>query len=532
MPVSAAILFLRPDQILYNQSARWPQTCIPDTIEALGPCADGQLRDEIFVPIADDARAHSLFESGFEVVKLRPPGVVSMLERLRREGLSGAESPGAAVANSPLQVLASMLSSEPAAADTAIARALEGSSAYSLRGALFTAHLRCSGLIVRRSGPKLAAPVDFFNSWDGSGDAHLSAAAKAGVGTGWYSNQLFEQTKTAAAAAIGSQEGGAARDAEGGGGGNGGEYTDLEAWPEPLDHSGDTRLPAYTPHVDQDVRGEPLTSMGLSWLFASVPFVRLLNVWLPFGPVPVRPLALMDVRSLKRTDDLVLYRASFKINASKPTDVLLLRHGAQQRWHFDSAIDAGEALVFDAAATPHASFEAPSEVILAELRHAILAWLKSPPPIAGSKTPAAATAPAAAAFELAWRQACEHAARPVPTQPGDFQSALIGRLLEDSHRLLHEVCASRGQLVGAERLALAERARDVLRRSERLSLEMRCAAIVVPRAALPAVAAALTGLAAAVVATAGVLRRSCVRRRARKSLERATASEVTERKQK
>ena len=299
--VNATLLFLRPEDILRDEHARWPQRCVPGNATALSNCADGGVRDQVSVPIFDDARDHSLLESGFEVVKLRPSGILSMLEQLRREGLSGAESPGAAVSTTPWAVLGQMLMPQrPAAADTAIARAIEGSRTYSLRGVLFAGNFRCSGIIIRRAGPKLTAPIDEFHSWDSSARSRESSDSS---------------NKQAA------------------------------AWPQPLDHAGDMRLPSYTPHVDQDVLGEPLTSMGLSWLFAKVPFVRLLNVWIPFAEVPVRPLSLMDVRSLNRRADLVVYRASFKINSSKPTDVLLLRHGVSQQWHYDSLISAGDALV-------------------------------------------------------------------------------------------------------------------------------------------------------------------------------------------
>ena len=117
--VVGTLLFLRPDQILHDPSARWPQKCVPDTAAALGPCADGEIRDEVPVNIEDDGRTHSLLESGFEVVKLRPPGMVEKLERLRREGLSGAESPGAAVSTSPAKLLLDMVAAVVATTATA-----------------------------------------------------------------------------------------------------------------------------------------------------------------------------------------------------------------------------------------------------------------------------------------------------------------------------------------------------------------------------------------------------------------------------
>eukprot|EP00966_Prymnesium_polylepis_P300011 6932868-Prymnesium_polylepis.1 len=200
------------------------------------------------MPIADDARDHALLESGFEVVTLQPPGILDTLARLGREGLSGAESPGAAVSTGPLEVLSQMLGggTDTLAADSALARALEGSAAYALRDVLFAHNLRCSGLIVRRSGPRLMPPIDTFASHDGSGGTPEDATARRAAADGAAADE-------------------------------GGESADVDAWPEPLGHSGDTRLPAYTPHVDQDTRGEPLRSMGLSWLFSRVPFVRLLN---------------------------------------------------------------------------------------------------------------------------------------------------------------------------------------------------------------------------------------------------------------
>ncbi|KAL3932343.1 MAG: hypothetical protein SGPRY_000745, partial [Prymnesium sp.] len=163
--------------------------------------------------------------------------------------------------------------------------------------------------------------------------------------------------------------------------------------PEPSHHSGDTRLPSYTAHIDQDVRGEPVITHFLT----SPPSVRLsptLPLPVPTPPRETHPLQFKESTAvpagakpppharnsfsqaclgcaaefdgsvlalhLYRRADLVVYRSSFKINSSKPTDVLLLKHAPAQRWHFDSSIRLGQAYVFDAAATPHSSFEASS----------------------------------------------------------------------------------------------------------------------------------------------------------------------------
>lgn len=199
----------------------------------------------------------------------------------------------------------------------------------------------------------------------------------------------------------------------------------------------------------------------------------------------------------------------------------------------DSAIAPGEALVFDAAATPHASFEVPAEDALARVRSMLRNWLGAP-----ADEPAPATAAAAAAARTPWQEACaerHHGTDESPDASAFSRAPLLSeRLLAKSHALLEEICAletprtvvapgapmppgdARGDAEAHDvahksqaakaavaahwaRQALATRVRDVLVESERFSLEMRCAALVVPETARPALGGTM-GLALALLA--------------------------------
>jgi hypothetical protein len=111
-----------------------------------------------------------------------------------------------------------------------VLRRLQGVGTLPLRKALVTVPLKCSGAIIRRTGPDRTSPLD--------GDPDGARA-----------------------------------------------------------HRG----PATTAHIDQDVEGEPLKAMGVSRLFQRLPWLRLLNVWVPLTDgAPVRPLAVLDARSTNR----------------------------------------------------------------------------------------------------------------------------------------------------------------------------------------------------------------------------------------
>ena len=77
---------------------------------------------------------------------------------------------------------------------------------------------------------------------------------------------------------------------------------------EPIDSN---EVGAKTVHGDQDLYGQPLHSI----LFGFAPFLfhktysplRILNVWIPLQEVRVRPLALMDVTTLNRTQHQLRY---------------------------------------------------------------------------------------------------------------------------------------------------------------------------------------------------------------------------------
>lgn len=440
MLFNATILFLRAQDVSYEAGHDVPQRCKP------GVCVDGGVREQVDVPIEADGRRHDFLSSGFEYVRLNEAriGAAAKIRRVRTEGLSGGEGPSAAVA-SGVRVLPQLLGlggPAPQAADAELARALEGASAYSLRGAL-SASFRCSGLIIRRSGPALSPPLYDINSADGSGAAASLDHAGEQIGIELRRRPLESAPPRA---------------------------PPLHPTPPPRRTPllpGDVRLPAHSPHIDQDAGGEPLRSMGLSALFRWVPGMRLLNVWLPLEASPTRPLALMDSRSLDRAAELVRYRAAFKINVSAPTDVFLLRHAPTQRWHFAADLAVGDAIVFDAMRTAHASFEMRGERRLAELRAALRGWLDA--------RRHDEAGPAGGGCELVDADAARarHGAPIGPMLPG---------LVDESVALLSEVCAARRvEPTGEPSAQLEQRVRSLLLRSERLSLEMRCAALVVPK---------------------------------------------------
>ena len=127
---------------------------------------------------------------------------------------SDQEDPEAALRNGPLRLAASLLGMHrsPAAqeeeeAESAVLRQLQGIGTLPLLKAFVTVPLKCSGAILRRTGPDRTSPLD--------------------------------------------------RDPDG---------------------ARSHRRPATTAHIDQDVEGEPLRAMGVSQLFRSLPWLRLLNV--------------------------------------------------------------------------------------------------------------------------------------------------------------------------------------------------------------------------------------------------------------
>jgi hypothetical protein len=110
-------------------------------------------------------------------------------------------------------------------------------------------------------------------------------------------------------------------------------------------------------HIDQDLRGEPLASMGLGWLFEWVPWLRLVNVWMPLSDEAIiRPLVIVDTQSASRAEQV--YRHS------NGNDLMLLGFAESQRVYFKPRMRLGEAAVFLTGGTPHSSASLPGEECL------------------------------------------------------------------------------------------------------------------------------------------------------------------------
>lgn len=399
-----------------------------------GPCARGGPRRAVTVRV-EDVESASLLEEGVEHITL-PLEVWPSLERLRVEGLRGSEGPEAALRNGPLRLAASLLGMHrsPAAqeeeeAESAVLRQLQGIGTLPLLKAFVTVPLKCSGAILRRTGPDRTSPLD--------------------------------------------------RDPDG---------------------ARSHRRPATTAHIDQDVEGEPLRAMGVSQLFRSLPWLRLLNVWVPLTDgAPVRPLAVLDARSTNRATEHVSYRAEYG-GLERKTDLFLLGHARTQRWLYASRLQFGDALVFDTLASAHTSFALPLEPSLAVLRSPLigaLRWLETATSanssaagsslLAGDATATPSDISRACADEELTRRAEQRLAERGREGAIDGEAAAhLWSLLAESAVLLRQACEAwrRVRAEGemgvreAEAMSLAGSVRSLLGRSERTSLEVRCAAIV------------------------------------------------------
>jgi hypothetical protein len=83
--------------------------------------------------------------------------------------------------------------------------------------------------------------------------------------------------------------------------------------------------------------------MGLTWLFESVPFMHIVNVWSPLHRPALRPLAMMDLATLDPRD-VLRYRTISTANAggrggSFASDRLMARHSPAQEWWWDPTVD-------------------------------------------------------------------------------------------------------------------------------------------------------------------------------------------------
>jgi hypothetical protein len=139
------------------------------------------------------------------------------------------------------------------------------------------------------------------------------------------------------------------------------------------EHIDNNEVGAKTVHGDQDLYGQPLHSILLG--FAPFLFhrtyspLRILNVWIPLQEVRLRPLALMDVTTLNRTEHQLRYHIINKFMQEGDGNFLLndcwtFLHHQHQKWFFYEGQNSDKAIIFDTTGTPHGTFMVPGEKYL------------------------------------------------------------------------------------------------------------------------------------------------------------------------
>jgi len=209
-------------------------------------------------------------------------------------------------------------------------------------------------------------------------------------------------------------------------------------------------------HIDQDLQGEPILSMGLTWIFR-LPYMRLLNVWSPLHDVRLRPMAFADRRTVNRARDVVRYRANTTQNAggrfgSFRSDRLMSMYSEEQKWYWYPNTRFGQAIAFDTSDVPHSSFTLPGEQILSSLQNEILALSQHP-------------------SKEAKDAICS--SQQVPPLPSKYEISV-------------DMDAFIGSAAAFKRRACAGRAserdfKEMLEYISRASLEIRCVTVVMPR---------------------------------------------------
>ena len=117
--------------------------------------------------------------------------------------------------------------------------------------------------------------------------------------------------------------------------------------------------PTFNAHIDQDVDGEPLKSMYLSFLFKRYSPLRLVNLWFPLNDEQVRPLALLDNSKLESNTMLAKWsETTFDIISDRfiITDKAVSTKPDDKLWWYNSQLKRGQVLVFSTTNTPHTSF--------------------------------------------------------------------------------------------------------------------------------------------------------------------------------
>ena len=150
---------------------------------------------------------------------------------------------------------------------------------------------------------------------------------------------------------------------------------------------------AVSVHADQDVHGTPVRQLlrgAAPWVFRhDAPTSRnrrsplaLLNLWVPLQQV-VRPLALMDRRTLDRKKDQLRYALPTGKFLDRPADLAVndiwtFLHHPAQRWYFRSDATPATAWLFDTLSAPHGAFALPGEPEAERLYRALHTTLNRP----------------------------------------------------------------------------------------------------------------------------------------------------------
>ncbi|CAK9004944.1 Uncharacterized protein SCF082_LOCUS8391 [Durusdinium trenchii] len=226
-------------------------------------------------------------------------------------------------------------------------------------------------------------------------------------------------------------------------------------------------------HIDQDLDGEPLKSLGINWLFQRIPFLHILNVWTPLHGMAMNPLTVMDVRTIK-PGEVVRLRHSSSTNAAGKggnftADSLLLPHEPAQEWWWFPRQEYGDALYFYTAETPHSAFSVPAaEEMLASFQ----------------------------AFLGEAKRQGRCPSTPVPDASGIIADQ---RTPPQSAKLLQQLTQDVDVICAADPIAHLDLLDASIRSISRSSFEMRCGAFVVPYSWFGALVALALCCCAAVV---------------------------------
>jgi len=113
-------------------------------------------------------------------------------------------------------------------------------------------------------------------------------------------------------------------------------------------------------HIDTDVEGEPLRSLGMSWMFFYASYLHILNVWTPLKTPALQPLGVVDIRTQPQ-DKIARTRANSTKNAagnygSFAADRLMTMYDENMKWWWFPEMQFGQSIVFLTDKTAHSAF--------------------------------------------------------------------------------------------------------------------------------------------------------------------------------